>query len=284
MTNKKDSARSSQLTGGEGFTYEDVIGAYFLTALLREEAALAQPGIVTRVAVQQDRQGEPMDDVVADSAAAGERYRLSLQVKRSVTVSASNADFKNIITKAVETRAKPDFRPGLDRYGFIARVVGDDRLQSLQRIITRAKASATDAEFDARFRPGGESSKDDIALRNELAGLIKPVDAAAEADFYRDFVAHRLDGFEPGGDRFTDLCNRLATISANADGSGLAEILCRQVRLGEGCQSLDPAVADRRSQSSSPARGRTDLRRRYAHSPGGGPPRDCRYPVRHRRR
>jgi hypothetical protein len=232
LKNKKESARSSQLTGGEGFTYEDVIAAYFLAALFREEAALAQPGLVTRVAVQQDRQGEPMDDVVVDSDFAAERYRLSLQVKRSVTVSANNADFQNIITKAVETRAKPEFRPGLDRYGFVARAVGDDRLQSLQRIIERAKASTTGAEFDARFRPGGESSKDDIALRNELAGLIKP--AEAEADFYRDFVAHRLDGFEPGGDRFADLCNRLAAMSANADGPGLTEILCRQVRLGEG--------------------------------------------------
>jgi len=284
LTNKKDSARSSQLTGGEGFTYEDVIGAYFLTALLREEAALAQPGLVTRVAVQQDRQGEPMDDVIVDSDVAGERYRLSLQVKRSVTVSASNADFQDIITKAVETCAAPGFRRGLDRYGFIARAVGDDRLQSLQRIIQRAKASATGAEFDARFRPRGESSKDDIALRNELAGLVKPADAAAEADFYRDFVAHRLDGFEPGGDRFADLCNRLGTMSANADGPGLTDSLPSGPARRGRRQSLDTAVADRRSQSSSPAHGRTDLRRRYAHSPGGGAPRDCRYPVRHRRR
>jgi hypothetical protein len=133
----EESARSAQLTGGEGFTYEDVIAAYFLAALLREEAALAQPGLVTRVAVQQDRQREPMDDVIVDSDAADERNRLSLQVKRSVTVSASNADFKKIVTKAVETRAKPEFRPGLDRYGFIARAVGEDRLQSLQWIIAK---------------------------------------------------------------------------------------------------------------------------------------------------
>jgi hypothetical protein len=33
LKNKEDSARSSQLTGGEGFTYEDLIAAYFLAAL-----------------------------------------------------------------------------------------------------------------------------------------------------------------------------------------------------------------------------------------------------------
>jgi len=35
-----------------------------------------------------------------------------------------------------------------------------------------------------------------------------------------------------------DLCNRLATMSANADGPGLAEILCRLVRLGEGAAKV----------------------------------------------
>src|ERR1700674_4339475 len=159
MGKKTNKARASQLTGGEGFTYEDVVAAYFLTALLREEAALGQPGYVTRVAVQQDRQGEPMDDVIVDSDAAGDCNRLSLQVKRSVTISKANDDFKQIIAGAVATRAKTEFRPGLDRYGFITRTVADGRFQSLLRIIERAKASPTGAEFVSRVRAGGESSR-----------------------------------------------------------------------------------------------------------------------------
>jgi hypothetical protein len=121
MGKQANKARSSQLTGGEGFTYEDIVTAYFLTALIREEAALGQPGHVTRVAVPQDRQGEPMDDVIVDSDAAGDQNRLSVQVKRRVTISKSNDDFKQIIANAVATRAKTEFRPGLDRYGFITR-------------------------------------------------------------------------------------------------------------------------------------------------------------------
>ncbi len=250
MRKKADKARSSQLTGGEGFTYEDVVAAYFLAALLREEAALGQPGYVARVAVQQNRQGEPMDDVIVDSEAAGERNRLSVQVKRSVTISKANDDFNQIIANAVATRAKTEFRPSLDRYGFIARAVTDGRFQSLLRIIDRAKASPTGAEFANRFRPASESSKEDIVLRDELRTLIHPADADAEADFYRHFVAHRLDGFEPGGDRFADLSNRLGAISANGEGPGLAEILCRQVRIGEGAAKVwtrPSLIADLRS-------------------------------------
>ena len=56
-----------------------------------------------------------MDDVIVDSEAVGDRNRLSLQVKRSVTISEGNDDFKKIVAGALETRAKPEFRPGLDR-------------------------------------------------------------------------------------------------------------------------------------------------------------------------
>jgi len=179
-----------------------------------------------------------MDDVIVDSDAAGDRNRLSVQVKRSVTISQANDDFKQIIANAVATRAKTEFRPGLDRYGFIVRAVADSRFQSLQRIIELAKASPTGPDFANRFKPAGESSKEDIALRDKLLTLIQPVDADAEADFYRHFIAHRLDGFESGGDRLTDLSNRLGAVSANGDGSGLAEILCRQVRVGEGAAKV----------------------------------------------
>lgn len=50
---KKVKATSTELTGGEGFTYEDTVVAYYLAALLREERAALQEGIVRSVAVQQ---------------------------------------------------------------------------------------------------------------------------------------------------------------------------------------------------------------------------------------
>ena len=40
------------------------------------------------------------------------------------------------------------------------------------------------------------------------------------------------------GDRFADLTHRLGAVSANGDGPGLAEILCRQVRIGEGAAKV----------------------------------------------
>ena len=89
-------SRSTELTGGEGFTYEDTIVAYYLTALLHEDSAAGISGNVSRVAVQQHSQGEPLDDLIVDAIQSSGTRRLSLQVKRDLTISAaaSNTDFR----------------------------------------------------------------------------------------------------------------------------------------------------------------------------------------------
>ena len=226
-------SRSTKLTGGEGFTYEDLVVAYYLAALLREELAMSTRGVVVRVAVQQDRQGEPMDDLVVDADEAGQRSRLSLQVKSALVISANDSDFKDIVEAALATRKSGTFSAGRDRYGFVAETIAVGRFDSLSNIIARADASTNGAEFVSRFKPGGESSKDDIALRNELRRLISPTNDDDEWDFYRHFVAHRFDNLEPGGDRHADLANKLGEI-ASIGGPAFVEILARHVRAGEG--------------------------------------------------
>src|SRR5260221_6760215 len=141
MAGKTPRSRSSKLTGGEGFTYEDLVVAYYLTALLREETAMGTRGHVVRVAVQQNRQGEPMDDLVVDAEKPGERARISLQVKSNVVISQNDAEFKAIIAEAVATRQGPDFKVERDRYGFVAETVAVGRFDSLSNIIARAVAS-----------------------------------------------------------------------------------------------------------------------------------------------
>lgn len=232
-----DRARSSELSGGEGFTYEDAAAAYYLTALLRDEGAAGTSGRVVGVSVQQAAQGEPLDDVIVDLEASDGARRLSLQVKRQLTISAaaSNVDFRELIANAVATRAKKDFRAGRDRYGFVARTVGDDRLNALKRIIAWAESSPTGAEFEARFS-GGQAGKADIALRAKLAPLVNAADIEEERDFYAHFVALRMDGLDPGGDRYVEMANRLGELAADGaeQGGTFADLLCRRARLGAG--------------------------------------------------
>ena len=114
-------SQSPELAGGEGFTFEGYVAAYYFTALLAEAYA---PGIddqiVVRVSVQQRDFGEPLDDVIVDfEDTAKNKTRLSLQVKRSLTISnaITNSDFRDIIRDSWNTLNKPDFRFNVDRYG-----------------------------------------------------------------------------------------------------------------------------------------------------------------------
>lgn len=232
----KRRARAPALTGGEGFSYEDAVVALFLTALVREEAALGSYGHITRVAVQQDRAGEPMDDVVADSVTNGDTYRLSLQVKSSLKLSAADEEFGKVVREALATRARGDFDPAKHRYGFVVRTVANATFNSFKKILDWARASTTGSEFSGRFVAGGEASKPDIALRNELLVLLGSPPADDERAFYASFVAHRIEGLDEGGDRFTTMANQLGELAADGPSQGLslATGICRLVRVGEG--------------------------------------------------
>lgn len=236
---KRPAATSTELTGGSGFSYEDAVVAYYLTALLREEGAAGQSGIVTRVAVQQAAQGEPLDDIIVDTSVNGMTRRLSLQAKRQVVVSAarSNGDFRWIIKKARETRKKADFRAGEDRYGFVAEFVAEGRYRGLKRLIDWASGSPLASDFERRFAPNGGVGKSDRSLRESLQALIEPKTLEEELNFYRHFVALRLDGLDQDQPRFSDTVNRLSELLAAdgaATGAALFHALCRHARTGAG--------------------------------------------------
>lgn len=81
---------SPELTGGAGFAFEDAAAACYPTALV---SGTTGPGldarVVQRLAQQQADAGEPLDDVIVDALASVDDspMRLSLQIKRSLTVS-----------------------------------------------------------------------------------------------------------------------------------------------------------------------------------------------------
>ena len=69
--------QSPENSAGTGFTFEHSATAVYLCALLGEETA---PGlrdcVVTRVAVQQDGYGEPLDDLIVDGQATDGSHRI----------------------------------------------------------------------------------------------------------------------------------------------------------------------------------------------------------------
>ena len=228
--NNTEQATSTELTGGAGFTFEDHVVAYYLAALLREEGAAGQNGIVTSVAIQQ-APGHPMDDVVVEFMEQGVRRMLDLQIKRQVRISAavSNADFREIMAAAVATRQGAEFQVDADAYGFAVERVGVERLQSLQRLIDWAKSSPTGQDFARRLEKAGIAERN---LRKELRSLISATSTDEEAAFYRHFVALRMDGLAAAGIQRVEVINRLRELVVDSgDGQNIAGSSIGSVRL-----------------------------------------------------
>src|SRR5262245_61448921 len=222
---KMEASPSTELTGGAGYTYEDTVVAYYLAALLCEEGAAGQSGKVVRVAVQQYPHGAPLDDVVITFYDQTGERRLDLQVKRSLTISATerNRDFRKILSDSLATRAKVDFRVNVDRYGFVAETVTTGPIRTFRRLLDWARSSPTGAEFASRFEGTGATATAERTLRAELHPLLTTTDDG-EADFYRHFVAPDLAGLEPDGALFASIANRLEqalTPGGDATGRGL---------------------------------------------------------------
>ena len=156
-----------EIAGGGGFTFEDAPVAIYLGALLGEESAPGLKGrIVTRVAVQQAAHDEPLDDLIVDGIAPDESLaRLSLQIKRELTVSAAtNSDFREIVTRAWKTLVKSDFREDIDRVGFVTGTLADASRRALEDVCEWARDSLTLETFLARFQTGGS----DVSKRGVL--------------------------------------------------------------------------------------------------------------------
>jgi hypothetical protein len=240
MTSSSESKpASTELTGGAGFSYEDTVVAYYLSSLLRRERAAGQSGFVTSIAIQQQGHGNPMDDLVGEFDDIGTKRVLSLQMKRSATISgaAANDEFRGIITAAVKTQALGSFIKGVDVCGFVVEHVTADTFRSLTRLIDWAKASTASADFEARFLPTGTAAADERNLRSGLLPVIGAANANEELSFYQHFVAIHLHGLEEGGVLRTEVVNRLQEIiAANEDGQDilLFDRLCRIAREGSG--------------------------------------------------
>ncbi len=186
---------SPELTGGAGFTYEDAVAAQYLAAMVGGTTAAALDArVVQRVAQQQADFGEPLDDVIVDAAslADGTVMRLSLQVKRSLTISEAetNSDFREVIQRSWQTLQKPDFREHLDRVGAVTGSVAEETSRAFATVCEWARASDTTAAFMQRFVDGGNASATHRAVAEAVRTVAQDMGAPLSEDQLYRLLSH----------------------------------------------------------------------------------------------
>lgn len=233
-------SQSPELAGGEGFTFEGDAAAFYLTALLAEAYA---PGIDDRivvcVSVQQRDFGEPLDDVIVDfEDAAKNLARLSLQVKRTLTISdaKTNTDFRDIIRDSWATLKKPGFRINIDRYGAAVGTISATKKRVLDTLCDWARESLATEHFDARFALDGSASKDIKAVKNDVVVLLEETKGTScTSEEVHQFLAHfvliQFDFLREGATDAPEAINRIRDCLAPEDAAKAPYIWSRFVQL-----------------------------------------------------
>ena len=232
--------QSPELAGGEGFTFEGDVAAFYLVALLAETFA---PGIddriVVQVSVQQRDFGEPLDDVIVDfGGAAKNPARLSLQVKRSLTISQAktNKDFRDIIKDSWSTLRKSDFRVNADRYGAAVGTIAANKERALRSLCDWARESLTADHFDARFAKEGSASADLTAVKQDVVALLEEAKGTLCTneevhEFLAHFVLIQFDFLREGATEPPDAINRIRDCLAPEDAAKAPLVWSRIVQL-----------------------------------------------------
>lgn len=245
--NKKEyKPQPSELAGGAGFTFEDAVGAFYLTALLGEGYA---PGVesrtVCRVTLQQRNFGEPLDDVIIDFRdTVGDEARLSLQVKSGLRVSAakSNVDFREVIRDCWLTYQKPNFRRGIDRYGAAVGEIAKSKAHALILLCDLARDSVATSHFEKRFAKGGNASAALKAVKKDIVALLKVAKGSGPSaqevhEFLAHFVLVKFDFLHVGAHQKAEAMTGLRECLV-ADQAGQAPLLwmtlCRMMRESAG--------------------------------------------------
>lgn len=216
---------SPELTGGQGFSFEDAVSSVYAAALLCETTAPGLPARVVRhVSVQQGSFGQPLDDLIVRAVGADQvSITFSAQVKRKLVISAAekNTDFRETIERAYETLSNTGFQVSLDRVGAIVGEIADAAKRNFETLCELARAESSSEQFVRKLRTdgvAGEKLSQFEAVRVILSSKVAPGELdAATYKLLSHFVLIRLDLLTEGSPTEAQTVASLANVLAPVD-------------------------------------------------------------------
>ncbi|MDD2609878.1 MAG: hypothetical protein PHX60_09340 [Giesbergeria sp.] len=224
-TQAAPSGTSPELTGGQGFSFEDAVASVYAAALLCETTAPGLPGRVVRhVSVQQGSFGQPLDDLIVRAVGADQvSVTFSAQIKRKLVISAANTntDFRETIERAYETLMDAGFQVSLDRVGAIVGEISDAAKRCFETLCEWARAESSSEQFVRKLQTDGAAG-DKLSQFEAVRDILSPKVASDELDvatynLLSHFVLIRLDLLTEGSPTEAETVARLANILAPVD-------------------------------------------------------------------
>src|SRR5689334_7468063 len=180
------SVAPASLTGGGGFSYENLVGAWAAAALLAGALPLGtEIGALEEVRFQTAALGGALDDLLLTGGSGG-RPRWSASI-RSYDMLAGGKLEKEFVAVAWATLLESDFDAGRDRLGLVCAATAESNWKALGKLIRASRAD--EAKLAARIKvPRAFNAKD----RSLWDSCQCPQDLAEKHGVERDTSPARL--------------------------------------------------------------------------------------------
>lgn len=166
-------------TGGGGVNFETRVQASFLVALLAGTPVPCMPASarIVEVGFQSKYKGVHTDDIhVKAEDAAGQPYRLFVQIKHEITVSESaESTFAEVIDAAWEDFSNPDFNTNFDSIALVTGPLTKVDVANTIPVLEWARYSSSADEFILKSAADGFTSE---RKRQRLNAIRKQLDRA----------------------------------------------------------------------------------------------------------
>jgi hypothetical protein len=193
-------------TGNAGPQFEAAVGAFYLLSLLSGSEPRGLSGAAIRtVEFQRRGSGHPLDDLIIKAVNAdGSAAILEIQAKRSLTFTASDKEFRDVVAQVWEAARKPEF--GTIRHELAVAIARTTtRVEhACQEVLHWARQLPDGATFAEHISRGNFSSKDMrdfvVVFRANLALAGAPTDDETVWRLLRSFQILPFDFESPGSD------------------------------------------------------------------------------------
>lgn len=150
-------------TGPAGSHFESEVGAHYLLTMLAASEPRGLPGTsIVRVEFQRGEEGFPLDDVIvhAHDTSTGKSASLQIQVKRTITFSATDTVFKKTVGQIANAVSGVDFWEGRNELAIATARTSRKIDAAYQDVLRWARQVGSASVFFARLQRSGAGNDD----------------------------------------------------------------------------------------------------------------------------